>query len=90
MCPEHVARAVPHHQHRGALVTHPGNQLLTGVIISVTNFIYMSYLQGARVCLRAVEEAPVLPVLQQQGSVDEEDRGVVQTRAVLLRQGIRG
>ena len=34
--------------------------------------------------LRAVEEPPVLPVLQQQVGVDEQDRGVVQAGAVLL------
>ena len=34
VCPEHVARAVPHHQHRGALVANPGTELLSGVIIS--------------------------------------------------------
>ena len=35
--------------------------------------------------LRAVEEPPVLPVLQQQVGVDEQDRGVVQAGAVLLQ-----
>ena len=36
-------------------------------------------------CLGAVEEPPVLPVLQQQVGVDEQDRGVVQAGAVLLK-----
>ena len=36
-------------------------------------------------CLRAVEEPPVLSVLQQQVGVDEEDGGIVKASAVLLQ-----
>ena len=35
--------------------------------------------------LGAVEEPPVLPVLQQEVGVDEQDRGVVKAGAVLLK-----
>ena len=68
MSSKHMTRSVPDHNDGGALVAYP----------------VCHFLQGPGVGVAGVEEPPVLPVLQQQVCVDEQDGGIVQTGAILL------
>ena len=72
MSPEHVTGSVLDHKDGGTLVAYPVSHLL----------------QGPRVGVAAVQEPPVLPVLQQQICVDEQDGSIVKTCAVFLSSKI--
>ena len=68
MSTKHVTISVLDHHDGGALVRYLGHHLI----------------QAAAMGEGGVEEPPVLPVLQQEVAVQEQDRGVVQAAAVLL------
>ena len=89
VCTKHIPLGVLHHEDGGALVAHPAR----------------NFRQALVMLFGRVEEAPVLPVLQEQVGVDEEDAGegsqrcgdevdwlpgVVQAAAVLCEVGGSG